>query len=221
MLKLIIPEPLLEEFATVDTLWRSTGKTRRVDALMLSWVKYEKQLRRLFCFLLFQHPKIGADKIDEVIAVLAENRRLNPEAFIAGIEALGVTPVPNLLGSNYDKLWSEITRIRTYRNKLIHGQITGQGIKSPQLERDVLWIIEWIACLAAAADSTFGYDGLKRNTYSVARSTSKILVGKYPFTTPVELKAWLSALTVAVRLIRRLSRFRRFSPRFSGRSDPY
>ena|ERR1700731_3938804 len=195
MLKLIIPEQLLEEFATIDTLWRSTGKTRRVDALMLSWVKYEKQLRRLFCFLLFQHSKIGADKIDEVIAVLAENRRLYPETFIAGIEALGVTPVPDLLGSRYDKLWSEITRIKAYRNKLMHGQITGQGIKSPQLERDVLWIIEWIACVAAAADRTFGYDGLKRNTYRAARSTSKISVGNYPFTTAAEFKTWLSQLT--------------------------
>jgi len=195
MLKLIIPEQLLEEFATVDALWRSTGKTRRVDALMLSWVKYEKQLRRLFCFLLFQHPKIGADNIDGIIAVLAENRRLYPETFIAGIQALGVTPVQTLLGSHYDTLWSEITRIKAYRNKLMHGQITGQGISSAQLERDVLWIIEWIACLATAADSTFGYDGLKRNTYRAARSTSMIPIGKYPFTTAAEFDTWLSELT--------------------------
>jgi hypothetical protein len=195
MLKLRIPQQLLEEFATVDTLWHSTAKTRRVDALMLSWVKYEKQLRRLFCFFVFQHPKIDAAKIDQVIAVLAENRNLYPETFIAGIEALGVTSVPDLLGLHYAKLWREMTRIKSYRNKLMHGQITGQGIKSPQLERDVLWIIEWVSCLAKEAEHAFGYDGLRRNTYSVARSTSKIPVGKYPFTTPAELKTWLSGLT--------------------------
>lgn len=194
MLKLIIPELLTEEFATVDTLWHSAAKTRRVDALMLSWVKYEKQLRRLFCFLLFQHPEIGADKIDQVIAVLAENRRLYPETFIKGIAALRVTSVPDLLGSRYATLWREMARIKTHRDKLIHGQITGQGIKSPQLERDVLWIIEWVACLAAGAESTFGYDGLKRNTYRVAKSTSKIAVDNYPFKTPAELKVWLSDL---------------------------
>jgi hypothetical protein len=194
MLKLAIPAQLQEEFATVETLWHSTGKTRRVDALMLSWVKYEKQLRRLFCFFVFQHPEIDADKIDQVIAVLAENSQLYPETFIAGIKALGVTSIPDLLGSRHAKLWSEIARIKQYRNKLMHGQITGQNIKSPQLERDVLWIVEWVGCLATAADGTFGYDGLKRNTYSVARSTSKIAVGKYPFTTAAELKTWLSAL---------------------------
>jgi hypothetical protein len=36
MLKLVIPAQLKEEFATVETVWHSTGKTRRVDALMLS-----------------------------------------------------------------------------------------------------------------------------------------------------------------------------------------
>lgn len=39
MLKLTIPDLLKEEFATVETLWHSTGKTRRVDALMLSSIK--------------------------------------------------------------------------------------------------------------------------------------------------------------------------------------
>jgi hypothetical protein len=68
------------------------------------------------------------------------------------------------------------------------------GIKSPQLERDVLWVVEWVGCLATAAESAFGYDGLKRNTYSVARATSKVAVGKYPFTTPDELQTWLSVL---------------------------
>src|SRR5437879_1724836 len=101
MRKLVIPVQLKEEFATVETLWHSIGKTRSVDALMLSWVKYEKQLRRLFCFFVFQHPKISADKINEVIAVLAESRMLYPETFIAGIEALGVTPVRDLVGSQY------------------------------------------------------------------------------------------------------------------------
>src|ERR1035441_5200587 len=136
---------------------------------MLSWVKYEKQLRRLFCFFVFQHPKITANQIDAVITVLAENRNLYPVSFIAGIEALGVTSVPDLLGASHGELWPQITRIKKYRNKLMHGQITGQNIKSPQLERDVLWIVEWVGCLASAAESTFGYDGLKRNTYSVAR----------------------------------------------------
>lgn len=194
MLKLLIPESLTQEFATVETLWQSTAETRRVDALMLSWVKYEKQLRRLFCFFVFQHPKISADKINAIIAVLAENRKLYPETFVAGIEALGVTSVPDLLGSRYPELWREISRIKKYRNKLMHGQITGQGINSPQLERDVLWIVEWVSCLATAAESTYGYDGMRRNTYRVAKGTSRIAVSEYPFQTALDFKTWLAGL---------------------------
>ena len=194
MIKLAIPDPLKQEFATVEALWHSTGETRRVDALVLSWVKYEKQLRRLFCFLLYQHPKISSDNIDAIIAILAENQELYPRTFIAGIKALGVASVSDLLASRYAELSRELARIQRYRNKLIHGQITGQGIKSPQLERDVLWIVDWIACLATAAENIFGYDGLQRNTYRVAKSTSNIAESKFPFTTPVELKKWLSDL---------------------------
>jgi hypothetical protein len=194
MLKLVIPEALKQEFATVETVWNSTGETRRVDALMLSWIKYEKQLRRLFCFFVFQHPRINADRIDGIVSVLAENGKLYPETFIAGIKALGVTSVPELLGSRYAELWREIRRIKKYRNKLMHGQVTGQGIKSPQLERDVLWIIEWAGCLAVAAESTHGYDGLRRNTYQAAKATPKIAVAEYPFQTSAELKTWLSDL---------------------------
>lgn len=58
MLKLIVPKAVEQEFATVEKLWRSTGETRRVDALLLSWIKREKQLWRLFCFLVYQHPML-------------------------------------------------------------------------------------------------------------------------------------------------------------------
>lgn len=195
MLKLAIPERLQVEFATVEALWHSSAKTRRVDSLMLSWVKYEKQLRRLFCFFVFQHPALSKQR-DQVIAVLAENRNLYPETFIAGIEGLRLTSVPDLLAERYGQLWREISRIKKYRNKLMHGQITGQNIQSRQLERDVLWIIDWIGSLATAAESAFGYDGLQRNTYIVARSTAKIAAVNFPFNTPEELNAWLSKLVI-------------------------
>jgi hypothetical protein len=93
MRKLIIPIALKQEFATVEALWNSRGATRRVDALVISSVKYEKQLSRLFCFLVYQHPKVSSDNVDAVIAVLVQNRDLYPETFIKGIKELGVVSV--------------------------------------------------------------------------------------------------------------------------------
>jgi len=195
MRKLAIPELLKQEFATVEAVWNSAAETRRVDALILSWTKYEKQLRRLFCFLIYQHPKINAEQVKKVIDILAENRYLYPHTFIDGIKKLGVASVPDLLAGRYQELSPEITRIREYRNKLIHGQITGQSIKSERLESDVILIVDWITTLANAAQTKFGYDGLRRNTFLNAKKTSGIAVAKYPFNSVAELRNWLNTLT--------------------------
>ncbi len=189
-----IPEALETEFSGVLAVWKSEAETRRVDALVLSWVKYEKQLRRLFSFFIFQHPNITADKLDEVITAFADNRNLYPETFISGIKALGVTPIDTLLGPAYTTLWPEIERIKKYRNKIMHGQLTGEGITSAQLERDVILLITWISAVAKAADAEFGYDGLRRKTYIAAKSSGKIAVQNYPFTTVTDLNTWLSKL---------------------------
>jgi hypothetical protein len=197
--RLELPHRLKQEFATVEEFWNSRAETRRVDALILSWTKYEKQLRRLFCFLIYQHPRIGSNNIQAVIEIVAEKRDLYPQTFIDGIAKLGVTTVPELLGGRYVELAGEIDRIRKYRNKLIHGQITGQNITSWQLERDVLWIVDWVSALADAAVKQFGYDGLQRKTYRSAKSTAGIVVSQYPFDSPAELKKWLSSLSSQVK----------------------
>lgn len=194
MLKLTIPPALQQEFATVEALWHSSAETRRVDSLLLSWVKYEKQLRRLFCFLVYQHPKITANTINSVIAVLSQNKNLNPETFIRGITALKVKPVPVLVGQQHTQLAAEIQRIKKYRNKLVHGQATGQSIQSIQLERDVRHLIAWIEALASGADAEFGYDGLRRNTFREAKANPNIAVANFPFTTNANFATWLKGI---------------------------
>jgi len=196
MRKLVIPEALRVEFATVESLWNSDAETRRVDALALSWIKYEKQLRRLFSFFVFQHPGLSKAQLDGVISAFAENRNLYPETFILGIKRLGAMPIPALMGDSYRRLWPEIKRIKRYRNKILHGQHTGENIKSDALERDVILLVEWISALANASIPVFGYDGLKRNTFSAAKAAPVSVKGSYPFSTPSELKDWLGTLKV-------------------------
>lgn len=191
MLKLVIPPALKQEFATVEAIWASGAETRRVDSLLLSWIKYEKQLRRLFCFLVFQHPSITEKTITSVISAMAQNNSLYPETFVRGIHALGVTPVPALIGQNHPQLSAEVARIKKYRNKLMHGQATGLAIQSVQLERDVKWMIQWISELATGADAMFGYDGLRRNTFKAAKASANIAVATYPFSSATTFGAWL------------------------------
>jgi len=191
---LSVPEPLAQEFATVKALWACEGSTRRVDALLLCWVKYEKQLRRLFCFLVFQHPAVDAAMLEELVDAMAANNNLYPETFIRGIEALKVVTAQTMVGDAHAYLVTELARIKTYRNKLMHGQITGKNIKSPRIERDVRLIVDWITALAAGADRTLGYDGLRRNTYHAAKATKLIAVEAYPFKTAEEFAQWLKRL---------------------------
>ncbi|WOB06898.1 hypothetical protein [Piscinibacter gummiphilus] len=195
MKALELPEALAQEFATVVAVWSSGGTTRRVDALLLSWVKYEKQLRRLFCFLVYQHPKISEQQVEGLVAVLVENRNLKPETFVKAIDALKVDSVATIVGEHYTRLQKEVRRIKQYRNKLMHGQISGQRITSRQIEQDVKILIEWVAALAAGSQARFGYDGIGRNTYRAAKAKADIAVTDYPFTNVAEFKAWLQGIT--------------------------
>lgn len=194
---LVIHALLEEELATVKAIWTSEASTRRVDSLILVWVKYEKQLRRLFCYLVFKHPHIMQDKSknDEVVAILVKNRDLYPGTFIKAIDALGATSVESLVGSRFKVLNHEIARIKDYRNKLMHGQNTGLKLSSSKLENDVLLIVEWISELAKGAHAAFGYDGLERNTGLTANRRLEAIIEKYPFSTIEEFEKWLTGIT--------------------------
>jgi hypothetical protein len=198
MRKLEIPEPLKIEFATVEALWKSGATTRRVDALLLSWIKYEKQLRRLFCFLLFQRPNIDQKEVNKIIVAIAANNQLFPETLIAGIQELGGKPVSDLLDDHCKALSKNIERIKPYRNKLMHGQMTGLGLKSDQLERDVIVMVDWIHSFGEAAKKEYGYNGVDRNAYRHARATETRVVKKYPFNTLEEFEKWLKGLSKKV-----------------------
>ena len=88
---------------------------------------------------------------------------------MSGIKELGVTPIPDLMGDSYRRLWPEIKRIKRYRNKILHGQNTCENITSAALERDVVLLVDWLSSLASASRAAFGYDGLTRNTFSAAK----------------------------------------------------
>lgn len=76
-----------------------------------------------------------------MVSAFAESRNLYTEIFINGIKYLGVAPIPKIMGEQYKELWEEIKRIKKYRNKIMHGQLTGKGLQSSQLESDVIIII--------------------------------------------------------------------------------
>lgn len=130
-----------------------------------------------------------------MIETIAQNNKLYPETFISGIADLGVSSVPELVGSKHQQLGIEINRIKKYRNKIAHGQMTGLSIGSVRLERDVRYIIEWIESLASGADTNFGYDGLRRNTFREAKNNPNIAVSEFPFDSEADFGQWLTRIS--------------------------
>lgn len=195
---LIIPPTLAAEFATVQALWQLEAKTRRVDAFILTWVKFEKQARRLFSFLVLQSPDFDEPARAAVTATIATNRDLDPRAMLAGIESLAGRTMQDLMGGAHARLRPELRRIQGYRNKIFHGQLTGLGLGRARLEADIVHVVAWIAALADMGTHEFGYDGLERNTGRLARQRPPQNV-RHPFRTPGEFDAWLLATIAASR----------------------
>jgi hypothetical protein len=195
MTALAIPGTLKDEFATVEAIWGLThASTRGVDALILTWVKYEKQTRRLFSFLVQQH--FGQDSAAQaaVQAAILANRKLNPKSHLEGIVRMAGGTEADLIGPSHAQLSPEIERIHGNRNKILHGQLTGHKLDAARLEADVVHVIAWMAALAATGTREFGYDGLERNTARLARIRPRC-INPYPFTTAADFDTWLSALT--------------------------
>jgi hypothetical protein len=77
----------------------------------------------------------------------------------------------------------------------MHGQITGENLQSPRLEKDIRLLRDWIECLALGGEKSYGYDGIGRNTFVKARTTAAIAKVNYAFGTVREFKQWLDANT--------------------------
>jgi hypothetical protein len=150
------------EFETVDLILRSSAPTRGVDAFALSVIKAERQVRKIFTYLVFQYPAFGAGDISELRRRLAANRRLYFNGFIRGIDAIYPESVEQLIGDEYQNLRALIDEAVEVRNKVFHGQLTPQGHHRSELVSYVSGIRHWCELLSGAAMREVGYDGLER-----------------------------------------------------------
>ncbi|WP_417699859.1 hypothetical protein [Pseudophaeobacter sp.] len=155
------------EFTTVDLLLKSDAETRAVDAFAISWVKLEKQLRRLTSNLLFQHSAFEEGVSDHKAAIRTAILRKatgNHDRFIGAIYRLSNHSVKDMIGDRYRDLKRDTSAAYRHRNKILHGQQTGWSLTRPDLERSVSSMWEWCELLAAGADEHIGYDGFSRDS---------------------------------------------------------
>lgn len=160
--KIEIPKKLKVEFQTVELILDSNAQTKGLDALLLSWAKYEKQHRKLFEFLVYQSPAITCSNWKEFQLVWVGNKHLYPKHFRCAIKQLTNTRIKTLVGTRYVELQTSLDQIEKYRNKLLHGQLTGEGLGSSNLLQSTKDVIDWVSLLADGSETAFSYDGLDR-----------------------------------------------------------
>lgn len=156
-----------DEFSTVDLLLNSDAETRAVDAFTISWVKLEKQLRRLTSNLIFQHSAFEKGVSEHKTAVrraVLRKKTANHDKFIGAFYRLSNCSMKDLMGDQYPTLKRGTNTAYDYRKKILHGQQTGHSLSRIELEKCISSMREWCELLAVRADEHIGYDGFSRNS---------------------------------------------------------
>ncbi|MFC5431478.1 hypothetical protein ACFPTO_22120 [Paraburkholderia denitrificans] len=154
-----------QEFAVVDIIKLSEAETRGVDAFTLSIVKMERQVRRLFTYLVFQCEAFNEHSVPDLIATLERCRNAYFTGFISGIDALAGFSVSDLVGDEYARLRVALKAAYDVRNKVFHGQLTGLSLDREELLAMVTTVKRWCELLANGAQRESGYDGFGGNSF--------------------------------------------------------
>ncbi|MEP3918464.1 MULTISPECIES: hypothetical protein [Paracoccaceae] len=145
----------------------SDAETRAVDAFTISWVKLEKQLRRLTSNLIFQHSAFDEGESahkSAIRAAILKKKSANHDRFIGAFYRLATCSVKELIGNEYTALKRDTNKALQYRNKILHGQQTGQSLKRSDLEASISSMRRWCELLAVQAHNRIGYDGFSRSS---------------------------------------------------------
>ena len=153
------------EFGTINLILDSKFETRGVDAFVLSLIKVEKQIRRIFTYLIFQNPNYGLRDILELRNSLAQNNSMYFENFIKGIDTVYTKSVKEIYGENYDADFAYLKEIVKDRNKIFHGQVTNKSLTREELVERVEAMKKWSKIISDRFSEEIQYDGFGRNSY--------------------------------------------------------
>lgn len=157
-----------KEFSTVDILLKSESETRAVDSFALSLMKVERQMRRIFTFLIFQHDNYCNRDGTKLRQVLVDNSEMYFDNFIKGIDLILHKTVADIYGQGYNDDFNQIKEITSVRNKIFHGQVTGKKLTRAELIERVNLMRKWCKNIADKFKEEIKYDGFGRNAYQKA-----------------------------------------------------
>ena len=153
------------EFGVIDLIINSNFETRGVDAFSLAVIKSERQVRRLFTFLVFQNPIYNEKDSMSLRKVLSNNTKVYFKGFIDGINLILTHSIEDLYGVDYQKDFKKISEIVVIRNKIFHGQLTKFDLSRDDLISKTEEIKNWCNNLSNIMVNEIGYDGFERNSF--------------------------------------------------------
>jgi hypothetical protein len=156
-----------EEFETIEILVNSNAKTGRTDAFIIAFTKLEKQARRIFTYLIYQYPVFNLSHYKEILAVIASKRFLDFDNFIKGFDIIYPKSFEAIIGGNLytSFIKTDFPRIKNFRNKILHGQPTGESLSSDDLKIEIDVLKNWCFHLAETMMTEIHYDGLEWNSF--------------------------------------------------------
>ena len=186
------PNSVHNEFKTVEILVNSSCTTGRTDAFVIAWVKSERQVRRIFSYLIYQYPTFEKKDVPSLIQAIASKNNLYFNDFIVGFNRLYPKTYKDISGTSYDSLKADLDRINGFRNKIFHGQPTGHGLTTNQLRIEIEKIQDWCFEVAEKMQSEIGYDGFTRNSYRKSANENLASSCKMQIENLDEFKAFLT-----------------------------
>lgn len=188
------PNSFMDEFKSVEILLKSPYPTGRTDAFVIAWVKSERQVRRIFSYLIYQFPVIERKDVPSIIQAITARDNLYFNDFIKGFNSLYPKTYKDIVGASYDDLKAELVRINKFRNKIFHGQPTGQSLSAKQLCDEIEKIQNWCFKVANKMQNEIGYDGFSRNSFRKTRKEDMALSYKVQIKSLDELKDFIKKM---------------------------
>jgi hypothetical protein len=155
-----------QDFRTVECLRSSGTPTAFVDAYCICLIKAERQMRRIFTHVVFQSPAFGLKDIDSLIAALSNNDSVFLRGVIRGFNALFSLTLSEIYGTTeYAADFDALKQSKRLRNKLFHGQLSGDALSAHDLDHRIKAIMHWCSQLAVRSQAALGYDGFARDSF--------------------------------------------------------
>ena len=157
------------EFEVIDYLLNSQIESRAIDSFSLSFLKIEKQIRKIFTHIIYQHKCFeNSDKI-KIINIISTNRNIYFKDVINGINLIYNKEIKEIYGGNFDDDFKSIINLKDYRNKIFHGQLTGKNLSRTDLEGFVTIMRKWSFQISKSFQDEINYDGFQRNSLTKSK----------------------------------------------------